>query len=190
MILYTIQPSSVLHEIQEKGRYHFDSAQAPLYSDFSPSYQWMEQEMQKRGITPSVRNGEKEPLVWAWHTWEGERKIPEYKDQTFVTDGREDRPVCIEIDIPDEKVLLSDFNAWHSVLNHLYIDDSTNEEEFDRMHAEFQVLPEEEKQRKMEESWQKIFDITKYESEWRSNGMYVQAVFYGLYREQIVRVYE
>lgn len=117
--------------------------------------------------------------------------MPEYQDEVFHIDGKEEKPVCLEIEVPDKDVLLSDFNAWHFVLNNSYLDDSNNEEEFEKMHAEFDALSLKEKDEKKRASWQSIFDVSKYTigDGWRANGFYVQAVFYGLKKEQIRKVY-
>lgn len=191
MVLWTIQPESVYRQIIETGSYHFDPEKSALYSDFRDAYFWMEIEMRKRGIVPSSASGATEPLVWAWHTWDGKWQVPEYQDEVFHIDGKEEKPVCLEIEVPDENVLLSDFNAWHFVLNDSYLDDSHNEEEFEKMHAEFDALSLKEKEEKKRASWQSIFDVSQYTigNGWRTNGFYVQAVFYGLKKEQIRHVY-
>lgn len=53
--------------------------------------------------------------------------------------------VCIEFEIPDNQVLLSDFNAWHYVLNNSWNDDSKNEEEWEKMQDNFDKLDGETK---------------------------------------------
>ena len=181
MVLWTIQPESVYRQIIETGSYHFDPEKSALYSDFRDAYFWMEIEMRKRGIVPSSASGATEPLVWAWHTWDGKWQVPEYQDEVFHIDGKEEKPVCLEIEVPDENVLLSDS----------YLDDSHNEEEFEKMHAEFDALSLKEKAEKKRASWQSIFDVSQYTigNGWRTNGFYVQAVFYGLKKEQIRHVY-
>jgi len=191
MVLWTIQPESAYEQIMETGSYHFDPEKSALYSDFQRAYSWMETEMKKRGIVPSPGSRETEPLVWAWHTWDGKRQIPEYQDEVFHIGGKEEEPVCLEIEVPDKNVLLSDFNAWHFVLNNSYLDDSNNEEEFEKMRAEFDALSLKEKEEKKRASWQGIFDVSQYTigDGWRTNGFYVQAVFYGLQKEQIRKVY-
>lgn len=175
----------------KNGYYKLDPNKASFRKDFSEAYTWMENEMHKRGINPTVYHGVADPLVWAWHTWDGRRQVPEYLDETFHIDEKEENPVCLEIEVPNSKVLLGDFNAWHYVLNDIYLDDSNNEEEFDKMCAAYNALPLKEREKKKLASWQRIFDISQYTigDDWRTNGFYVQATFYGLHKEQIKNVY-
>lgn len=188
MVLWTIQPESVLRQIMKDGYYKLDPRKAGFRKDFSEAYGWMENEMHKRGINPEVHDGAKEPLVWAWFTYDGKHDAPEFLDETF-DDG--DRTCLLEIAVSGNRVLLSDFDAWHGVLNKWLLDDSNNEEEWEAIHADFDRLHFGEQERRKEESWQKIFDVEKYDSGngWRTNGNYVQATFYGLYKAQIKRAY-
>ena len=96
--------------------------------------------------------------------------------------------VCLELEIPDEEVLLSDFNAWHYVLNRCWLDDSRNEEEYDRLQEWFDNLPGQDRERLRVESWQKIFDVEPYKDEWITKGRYVQAVFWEIRKEYVKKV--
>lgn len=50
---------------------------------------------------------------------------------------------CIEIEIPDDEVLLSDFDEWHCVLNRFLVSDT--EEEGEQQDAYYETLPNDEK---------------------------------------------
>ena len=93
---------------------------------------------------------------------------------------------CIEIEIPDDEVLLSDFDEWHCVLNRFLVSDT--EEEGEQQDAYYETLPEDEKRSYMEKNWDRIFDITPFENDWTSRGKWVQAVFWELKKEQIRKV--
>ena len=56
--------------------------------------------------------------------------------------------VCLTVDIPDNKVLLSDFDAWHCVLNNWFCP-LTNEED--------ELFENEKGNLTIEESWDRIF---------------------------------
>lgn len=58
--------------------------------------------------------------VWAWYQWEGVRKRPDMRIHRYA--GKKGTPVVLQtIDIPDNMVLLSDFDMWHVILNDGYL---------------------------------------------------------------------
>ena len=95
----------------------------------------------------------------------------------------------MELKIPEEKVLLSDFDGWHYVLNDWYYSDAKNEKELDRKDEWFDKLPARKKQQVKEKSWQRIFDVTPRQGEWDANGESVQACFWSINKEQVQKVW-
>lgn len=72
----------------------------------------------------------------------------------------------LTLDVPDELVLLNDYEDWHAVLNNHYL--SASEAEYDRM----EVLEDANKleQHVKEASWQRIFDLTQWgDPDWIGN---------------------
>lgn len=185
MTLWTIQPRELYEQILRTGKYTFDETKEPLALDFKDAYRWMEDHMKSAGI---ARKNLDDPLVWAWHTYDGLCQCPPVDDWIVWSEDRKDE-VILEIEVPDDQAMLSDFDAWHFVLNHFYYGDSKNDEEFDKEMAWLDSLSEEEREVKVKESWEKIFDIAKYRDDWSSNGYYVQATFYGLTKDMIRKVY-
>jgi hypothetical protein len=101
--------------------------------------------------------------------------------------------VCLELEIPDEKVLLTDFDLWHFVLNDWWLDTSMfkygfTEEEYDLNHKWFKGLSKEEQKKEKEESWEMVLNIEPFDSEWIARGQYVQAVFWELKMEDVKKV--
>ena len=181
MVLWTIQPSEVYAAIETEGIYRCDSRRVDmLESFFGESYRWLVKQMREKIGNPP--DGVEYP-VWAWYKRNGRRHRPDLRRTGFGTRG--DKLVCMEIDIPDNQVVLSDFDAWHFVLNKIYLDDSTNETEWNANNAAFDALPPEQKQEAMEKSWNRIFDIEPVDNGWARRGFYVQATFWELRREQI-----
>ena len=86
----------------------------------------------------------------------------------------------MEINIPEEKVLLSDFEAWYFVLNDWYYSPATNEQEWERLEKKFDSLPERKQKQVEEKSWQRIFDTDIRHGEWTKNGETVQGCFWML----------
>jgi hypothetical protein len=187
MILWTIQPVEWYEDLQRNGYVYCKEKLSENLEDepFVNAYNWLIKEMYKRGINNPNPCLIKYPL-WAWHTYDWKHKKPDLRNSGFDRRGR--KCVCLEIDIPDNQVLLSDYNAWHGVLNRWYLDDSNNEEEWEEIQNRFDKLPCAKRNKLMENSWQKVFDITPYESDWKSRGGYVQATFWFLRIDQVRKV--
>lgn len=119
MILWTFQPYSVYEELMETGEYICNPKESINLVDddvFFKAYQWMIQQMKfKIGNPPA---GVKYP-VWAWYRWSYKHQPPEFDSQS-----RNNISVCMKIKIPDDQVVLSDFDHWHHVLNQWYLGDA------------------------------------------------------------------
>ena len=187
MRLWTIQPVEVLEEINRLGYYICNPKKAMYISDkevnFKSSYDWLIIEMEKRiGKRP---NGVSYP-VWAWHTRDWQYKKPDLRQAGYDTPGT--KCVCIELEVPDNEVVLSDYDVWHFILNDWYFDNSRNEEEWDSKHKYYDRLSPEKKLEKKLKSWQGVFNITPYESDWFCRGRYIQATFWVLKSSYIKKV--
>lgn len=184
MRLWTIQTAAAYKELNEKGILRVPDELTD--KDFRRAYDWLVGEMCKR-IGPPPK-GVNYPL-WAWHTSNGEHVKPDFKDVNYGEDG--ETMFLIEVEIPDEQVVLTDYNAWHYVLNRWWNDDSTCEEDWEERHAWFDSLPIAEQKRVTVASWQGIFNVTRFNlGKWRSNGYWVQATFWELRKENIISVDE
>lgn len=182
MRLWTMQPVEILDIIEKEGVFRCNPELSEYGTDFSDAYSWLIQKMDEKIPRPE---GCVLP-VWAWHTRYWKHKKPDLRNIGLGMKG--EKSVCIEIEIPDEEVLLSDFDEWHFVLNDSWIDDSNCEEEWEKMHDEFDALPFSEQERLKKESWNKIFDITPFENDWRRNGEFVQATFWEIKKENVKKV--
>lgn len=184
MKLWSIQPAEIYSQIQEKGSYRFNREKAVskfnLWPEFcQAAYGWLVLQMTGRiGKPPS---GTEYP-VWAWHTWDGKRKHPDLRCRQGE---RGEEMVCMELEVPDDQVLLSDYDAWHFVLNDFYYGDAQDDDGFDRESEWFDSLSEEDQKKEKERSWQKIFNLERRNTEWDRNGYYIQACFWELKRDYI-----
>ena len=185
MRVWSMQPLEVYNEIMKKGYYVCNPKKSELIreeSNFRIAYNWLIKEMVKRiGYPPK---GVQYP-VWAWAVYNGRNHKPDLRTGQLKP-GQEG--VCIELEIPENQLVLSDFDAWHSVLNDSFSDTSKNEMEWEKQHDWFDSLPYEERQIVKEKSWQNIFNIEPYESDWVCIGKYVQATFWVLRKEDIKKV--
>lgn len=168
MRLFTIQPEAVLQELHEKDYFICDPKKSELIQecDFEESYKWISNIM---NISIPKTNDKITYPIWAWHTYRGkpykiDRRTTYYKILT-----KDD--YILEIEIPDEEVLLSDFDKWHYVLNNIGIpEDESNEECFEYAYNLSGRLKE--------ESWKRIFEIEE--------SQYVQATFWLLNKDNVI----
>ncbi len=168
MVLWTIQSIEAWRELQLSGYLRVE----PRYIDkyFLPSYTWMAKQMHERlRFRPS-----KDSLpLWAWYQWQGAKKRkPDLRSSGHLPKG--EKGVRIEFEINDSLVLLSDFELWHYVLNYWYLPSSEEEGEAFELELAKQglsffktkPLPNLAYHRKIEESWERIFNI-----EWVKEGL-------------------
>lgn len=180
MILWTIQPEEVVDIINRDGVFTCNTKLSENYEDLKEAYDWLVSEMIRRNILPPTNVYL--PL-WAWHTRDWKHEVPDYVNESITTPGQ--KCVCIEFEIDDDKVLLSDYDNWHMVLNDCWFDDSTSEEEWDKLHEWYDTLDRTTQYVMKLESWQKVFDVTPSCSDWSIKGAYVQATFWELRKDMI-----
>ena len=168
MKLWTIQHENVYSNMLQTGVLRADSNYICI-EDFWDSYEWLMEQMKKRIGRPP--QGVELP-VWAWYQCDGQRKRPDMR--RHVRSSEKGVPiVLLTIDVPEEKVLLSDFDYWHVVLN-----DGDLIYPFD----EKKIFSKEERQK----SWEKIFDYDKaYDNEERKSGLWTQATMWEIRAEWV-----
>jgi len=178
MRLWTFQPETVYDILIQDGVFHCDEAKSENIVEygFDKAYGWLAAEMKKRIGAPP--RGIKYP-IWAWHTINWKHSKPDLRMREFYFS---EPMLCIEIEMPDNEVLLSNEDSWHIVLNDSYYSDS--EEDWENYES-FPLLKQEKTK---DASWRKIFDIVPYENEWVCKGRYIQATFWELKKESIVSV--
>ena len=192
MKLWTIQPKKVLEIILSKGSFSCDENNKKFQNDFKSSYDWLVSKMDSRGI---YHPEELSYPIWAWYRYDGKNELPNIlEDEDYFS--KEEKYVWIELEVPIKEVLLSDYNAWHYVLNKWYLDDSKNEEEWTKIQEEYDAKPFDERETLMIKSWDKIFNIDIFEiineegNTWISNGKNVQATFWKIKKEYVKNVIE
>lgn len=139
--LWTVQPSAVYEIWRETGRFRSDPACAD--PDFRPAYDWMCNQMVLR--LPPAPEGCVLP-VWAWYqARDASRPRPDLRASGHLPRGT--KAVLLTFALPAEKVLLSDFDLWHAVLNNHAIPETATEDGGDAGGPE------------REASWARIFDL-------------------------------
>jgi len=120
---------------------------------FGQAYQWMCRQMAKR--LPTYQG---HFPWWAWHRWDTSSAKPDLRNRQMLHGGVPPGTpmVRLELDLPADRVLLSDFDLWHFVLNPGYL--GWTEAETDAFTAQWERTPPLERDTSsLERSWERIF---------------------------------
>ena len=182
MILWTIQPEEVYELIQRTGVYHCDYGKSGM-NDWQEQYDWLVREMKERIGEPP--GGVSYP-VWAWYMWEGARKKPDLRRERWGNGWKGERFACMEIDIPEEKLILSDYDTWSIILLDGLLADTEEEEE--SLEEEYEAMPPEARREYKYRNWKNVFDLAYVDNGWIHRGDSIQATFWELRKEDIKKV--
>lgn len=182
IVIWTVQPWADWRMLRAAGRIRRDDAyHAHVEPCFVESYEWMREQMAKR----ILEYGGAWP-IWAWarprlSLWEESARWP--LGTPFV---------CIELRIAAARVLCSDFQAWHMVLNRgpVYFTEAEDAEwdahpNYDRMDDALRM--------QVRATWERVFDLDAFVHApcWYggdASRQWVQAVIEEIHREDVVRV--
>lgn len=121
MFLYPILSPGQYQVLTTRGR--LTSRWRRVTPDFLAAYRWMAAAMFRHGI-----NTHGHPPVWAWHSYKPPyRHKPDLRASYHLAPPGT-RAIRLVIDLPDQLALLSDFDAWHAVLNNFYLSHSEAED--------------------------------------------------------------
>ena len=146
------------------------------YGTFRGSYLWLSNKMRERGIIDLSPNQDAYP-IYAWcQELNNKRAISDLRHcKTYIPKGG--KGVRITLSLPLNRVMLTDFDLWHCVLNNFSADESLTEEEEDLLDQDGII---------------KTWDCIIYSNESFLNGRYpdqsIQATFFNIRPEDIVKV--
>lgn len=162
MRLWTIQDGRAHQRLLDKGVLYGDWRRVEAQC-FKPAYKWLCAQMESRGMALKGR-----PPMWSWtHKPDMRHAMHRYRGPSGV--------VVLELEVPDGLVLISNFDAWHCVLNDHYM--ALTDDEVDKMFD----YPQDE----VVESWQRIFDSELCEK--HEHHKYCQATFPSIRTEYVRR---
>lgn len=170
MKLYSFQRMHVWDTLNELGYYHpfalfehdpFLKEDLEHNWGFTQAYLWLKGAMLDKGIDYSANH---DHLIWAWYQWAGKNKQKPDKRYSCVYDYFKDEPyVLLELDIDPSRVLLSDYDLWHWVLNCSPAMTTRNENRFSKKHDYARNIAfadlEKNTQIELTDSWNNIFDL-------------------------------
>lgn len=176
MIVWTMQPASALDQIRKTGVFRCSpelSYNLSKADSLKPAYAWlMERMREKIGTEPA---GVVSP-VWAWHTWNFERKSPDPESAAFLR--RSEEKVLLTLDIPENEAVLTDFDAWQGVMMNTYVSNASSESEYYALETLLDSLSGDALHDAIRESWTNVFLTDRMETEYLIRGRYVQATFW------------
>ena len=192
MRLWTIQGIGIYKQLQRDGVVYCTK---PVWADdekFLKAYDWMAGQMRLRIGEPPIKDI-KYPM-WAWYQFNSAKSKKPTRSCFYIQEGIS---AYMEIEIPDNEVVLSDFSNWHNVLNQWPLTNWKRiEKKTDLLEKEagkslgFDDYPV-EIQREIEMSWEAIFDLDRRDKEVgrkHKRNRSIQATFWMLKPENIISV--
>ncbi len=164
MVIWSILTQQAWHDFQRRGLLRVNRRH--VSKDFLGPYIWMAGQMERR---LAVRRPSKNAMpIWAWYQWEGKRCKPDLRSSGYLPKG--DQGLRLELQVADDRVLLSDFDLWHYVLNYWYLPETEKgAEAFEKKLARADLalhgcdhehpLGNAQYRRELEKSWERIFDV-------------------------------
>ena len=207
MRLWTIQHEDAYTQLMDTGVLHAPLHPVDLDDDenLHIKYEWMVEKMRNSiGEPPS---GVKFP-IWAWHTYCSKHsRIDLRRYICFMEKGTP--MVQMEIEIPDDKVLLSDYDLWVAIEDgqNLLLDSSEAVDEFGKRLAKagfnkswYELCNVKDKSMLTEEaislknevisSWDRCFDIdAPYIDFYEPKEKSIQGTFWELWKEDVINVW-
>ena len=200
MEYWTIQMPIVWQELEQKGSYYArkDIVEKVLDEDYIPlfryGYYFIIEQMEKKDIP---RPSPDHYPIWAWAIRFPHEKPRKRKVRKKIPRGQE--RLFLQFTIPDELVLLSDFDRYFFPLNYWYLAKTEEEEqqflgELEEHNLDFfrqKPLPNDYYHQQVVKSWERIFDIeTDFPIEGINRKQRVtQATFWELKMEWITKYY-
>ena len=169
LIIYTVQPEFIYKKMRVQGYLEGDKK----FAMFPQAYEWMVDQMEKRIAYGKVENSP----VWLW------QRRPSGNEKALATKG--ERWVILKLEVPEDKILWSSFDDWHSILNNSPI--TYNEKEWDSFNE--RGFPKEE----VAKTWERLFDhewLASRPTKWagKYNEHWMQGVTPRITMEQVKKV--
>ncbi len=164
MRVYTIQTVAFYEELLQNGVVYCNR-ESWFSGNYQLQYDWMAEQIRKRVGEPPLP--EIKYPIWVWYQYiSKKRPVPTMSSKDI--EKEETEAVMLELEVPDEDVLLSDFSIWHLPLNNGAITykriDRQLEKElegYENQHKGYLHVQDysPELQKKILKSWERVFDL-------------------------------
>ena len=169
MILYTVQEYTLYKKLLKSKVLKVDLSFSELYVDYKIAYDWLYKQFKKR-----VKNYDGNPLWWGYLKRPDLRVYRRYCCEKMV---------LIELDIPDNLLLKSNFYLWECAICDAGIFKSLKEfNAYYKDEKNWTSKVKKQKQKIKEKSWDIIFEeslpkskwLEEYEIKWQVNFEYLK----------------
>ena len=187
MRLWTTQEIGFVDDLMANG-FAYCKVVSEMALDYGFAYDWMAEQMKQRIGMPPLP--EIKLPVWAWYQYRSKKQRKPTKSKYANSD---DTPCkMMELDVPDNEVLLSDFSLWNIPLNAGHI---IREKDLSRRinayyPCAFSDFPP-ELQDVIKKSWEVIFDLKNRDRRLNPKAIRnksIQATLWWVRKEWIVSV--
>ncbi len=203
MRLYTVQPLLIYETLCRTGTFLSEPWKDPeewICTDapaIKLAYDWLCSEMAERGLrrpAPAVYP------IWAWSQYMGENKPkPDLRHSAFRIYRPGERQVLLTLDLPDDDVLVHDYEAWHYPLNYFHLAAQRASDRFERQCKAagfplYSVVPlqDDALHTEVQRSWRTIFDLPACRrlSKRSRADQAVQATFWAIHAAHVIKAVE
>ena len=125
--LWTFQPLEILDVLEENGTFICDENKSTYLQEnsFKHAYNWLAKQM-TLFIGKKPKNV-KYP-IWAWYLVDSANTQPKACHFSLYDPEEDLSKVCLELEVPLNQVMLTDYDAWHNVLNSDYYSTLTGDD--------------------------------------------------------------
>lgn len=148
MKVYTIQTLAFYEELIQNGIVYCNR-ESWVCQEFRFQYDWMAEQMRKRIGDPTIK--EIKYPIWVWLQYESKKKPAPKMSPSEIAEG-EEMAVMLELDVPEDAVLLSDFMLWHLPLNRGAICSKLEDKQIDKCDSVT-------KMERIISTWNRVFDL-------------------------------
>jgi hypothetical protein len=168
MKIYSFQPILIVQKILKNGIVYskkdmvFPPQEIKLASFFQSAYDWMNQKLKEKIVKPK----QADYPFWGYFQWSGVQHTKPDLRSSEAHQYCKKQPYCLlTLEIPEIEILLSDYDAWHFVLNRWYFTSNSLREmkEQELNQQGFSLYRQEQLPKEtldlIQSSWNHIFDL-------------------------------
>lgn len=174
MTLWTIQNKNAWEEAERNGI--LVANEDYVWEYFHQPYQWLAGQMKQR-----IPNYEGGYPIWAWPN-----NKPDLRSRGHLEPGEDG--VRIGFNANPEDVLLSDFDAWHSVLSGHYLDITKYDTKYDYHNVWHDSNEDPSRTDDIIKSWERIFDLEALKQHDDNGEQTLQATIGSIALSQVISV--
>ncbi len=192
MRVYTIQPVAFYDELMRNGIVYCDR-ESWIAKEYRVQYEWMAQQMRQRIGEPPLP--QIQYPIWVWYQYISKKRPVPTMSSKDILPG-ETQAVMMELEVPENEVLLSNFSLWHLPMNYAgiclkrekrqYENELQKYEDLLREYRPLNEYPNEVQQ--ILKTWERVFDLDlrdPYEETRMRKNQIIQGTIWSLRKEWV-----